>query len=38
MDAAVDIMRAYYARQPQRMYYFGGSEGGREGLTKAIFA
>lgn len=34
-DAAVDIMRAYYARQPQRMYYFGGSEGGREGLTMA---
>jgi feruloyl esterase len=34
-DAAVDIMRAYYARSPQRMYYFGGSEGGREGLTMA---
>jgi hypothetical protein len=34
-DAAVDIMRAYYARPPQRMYYFGGSEGGREGLTMA---
>ena len=34
-DAAVDIMRAYYASPPQRMYYFGGSEGGREGLTMA---
>ena len=34
-DAAVDIMRAYYARPPQRMYYFGGSEGGREGLAMA---
>ncbi|MDQ0027716.1 feruloyl esterase [Variovorax paradoxus] len=34
-DASVDIMRAYYARPPQRMYYFGGSEGGREGLTMA---
>ena len=34
-DVAVDIMNAYYARQPQRMYYFGGSEGGREGLTMA---
>lgn len=34
-DVAADIMRAYYARPPQRMYYFGGSEGGREGLTMA---
>ena len=34
-DAAVDVMRAYYGRPPQRMYYFGGSEGGREGLTMA---
>jgi len=34
-DAAVDIMRAYYAHPPQRMYYFGGSEGGREGMTMA---
>ena len=34
-DVAVDIMNAYYARQPQRMYYFGGSEGGREGLAMA---
>ena len=34
-DAAVDIMRAYYASPPQRIYYFGGSEGGREGLTMA---
>ncbi len=34
-DVAVDVMRAYYARQPQRMIYFGGSEGGREGLAMA---
>ena len=34
-DAAVDIMRGYYGRAPQRMYYFGGSEGGREGLMMA---
>jgi pimeloyl-ACP methyl ester carboxylesterase len=34
-DVAVNVMRAYYARTPQRMYYFGGSEGGREGLTMA---
>ncbi|ROZ74374.1 tannase/feruloyl esterase family alpha/beta hydrolase [Ramlibacter sp. WS9] len=34
-DVAVDIMRTYYERQPQRMYYFGISEGGREGLTMA---
>ena len=34
-DVAVDVMGAYYARAPQRMYYFGGSEGGREGLTMA---
>jgi hypothetical protein len=34
-DAAVDIARAYYGRAPQRMYYFGGSEGGREGLMMA---
>ncbi|KQX30091.1 hypothetical protein ASD05_08290 [Variovorax sp. Root434] len=34
-DAAVDLMRAYYARPPQRTYYFGGSEGGREGMMMA---
>jgi len=34
-DVAVDVMSAYYARRPQRTYYFGGSEGGREGLTMA---
>jgi hypothetical protein len=32
---AADLMRAFYAREPSRTYYFGGSEGGREGLTMA---
>lgn len=34
-DVAVAVMRTYYGRKPARIYYFGGSEGGREGLTMA---
>jgi pimeloyl-ACP methyl ester carboxylesterase len=34
-DVAVVVMRAYYRQAPSKMYYFGGSEGGREGLTMA---
>ena len=34
-DVAVDIMRSFYSRAPNQVYYFGGSEGGREGLTMA---
>jgi feruloyl esterase len=34
-DAAVAVMRARYGRPPTRIYYFGTSEGGREGLTMA---
>lgn len=34
-DVAVAIMRSYYTQGPEKMYYFGGSEGGREGLTMA---
>jgi feruloyl esterase len=34
-DVAVQVMRAYYGRAPARLYYFGGSEGGREGLAMA---
>jgi hypothetical protein len=34
-DAAFLVMRAFYGRYPEKMYYFGGSEGGREGLTMA---
>ena len=34
-DAATQMMQRYYGRAPQRVYYFGGSEGGREGLTMA---
>lgn len=34
-DAAQAVMRTFYGRGPAKMYYFGGSEGGREGLTMA---
>ena len=34
-DVAVDLMRSFYGRAPGQTYYFGGSEGGREGLTMA---
>ena len=34
-DVAVELMRTFYGRPPVRLYYFGGSEGGREGLTMA---
>ena len=34
-DAAVDLMRQFYGRAPGQLYYFGGSEGGREGLAMA---
>ena len=34
-DVAVSLIRSYYGDVPQRLYYFGGSEGGREGLTMA---
>jgi hypothetical protein len=34
-DVSADIMQAFYGQKPSRMYYFGGSEGGREGLTMA---
>src|SRR5438034_3848284 len=34
-DVSADIMRAFYGQSPSRVYYYGGSEGGREGLTMA---
>jgi hypothetical protein len=34
-DTAVAIARAHYGAAPQRIYYYGISEGGREGLTMA---
>jgi hypothetical protein len=34
-DVSASIIRAFYGQPPARMYYFGGSEGGREGLTMA---
>ena len=34
-DVAVVLMRSLYGKAPNRLYYFGGSEGGREGLTMA---
>jgi Tannase and feruloyl esterase len=34
-DVAVALIRDFYGRPPGRTYYFGGSEGGREGLVVA---
>jgi Tannase and feruloyl esterase len=34
-DSSVEIARLYYGGAPRRMYFYGGSEGGREGLTMA---
>lgn len=34
-DVSVGLMRTFYGRAPGQLYYFGGSEGGREGLTMA---
>ena len=34
-DVAAQLMQAHYGSAPERMYYFGGSEGGREGLMLA---
>ena len=34
-DTAVNIAADFYGRKPERLYFFGGSEGGREGLTMA---
>jgi feruloyl esterase len=34
-DVATALMQSFYKVGPAKMYYFGGSEGGREGLTMA---
>ena len=34
-DTAIAIARAHYGMTPRRIYYYGGSEGGREGITMA---
>jgi pimeloyl-ACP methyl ester carboxylesterase len=34
-DVAMVLTLAFYGMPPERFYYFGGSEGGREGLTMA---
>ncbi|KQP19525.1 tannase/feruloyl esterase family alpha/beta hydrolase [Pseudorhodoferax sp. Leaf265] len=34
-DVAHVLLRSYYLRAPARQYFYGGSEGGREGLTMA---
>ena len=34
-DVAVEIARLHYGEAPRRIYFYGGSEGGREGLTMA---
>jgi hypothetical protein len=35
-DAVFEIAEARYGKQPKRLYFSGGSTGGREGLTAAI--
>lgn len=34
-DVAHALMQQYYLRTPSKQYFYGGSEGGREGLTMA---
>jgi hypothetical protein len=34
-DVAVDLMKRRYGSAPQKLYFVGSSEGGREGLTMA---
>ncbi|TWB81107.1 tannase/feruloyl esterase family alpha/beta hydrolase [Bradyrhizobium sacchari] len=34
-DAAVTLMERAYGKKPEKMYFMGSSEGGREGLTMA---
>lgn len=34
-DVAVELMKRRYGRGPEKLYFFGSSEGGREGLTMA---
>jgi hypothetical protein len=34
-DVAVSLMRRRYGRAPQKLYFVGSSEGGREGITMA---
>lgn len=34
-DVALQLIRDFYGKAPSQVYYFGGSEGGREGLTMA---
>jgi hypothetical protein len=34
-DVAIVIARSHYGQAPEKLYFFGGSEGGREGLTMA---
>src|SRR5262245_65238274 len=34
-DVGVRITRAFYDRAPAKMYFYGGSEGGREALMMA---
>jgi hypothetical protein len=36
LDIAVEIAKARYGKKPKRVYFSGGSTGGREGLTAAL--
>jgi len=36
LDVAVEIAKARYGKKPKRVYFSGGSTGGREGLTAAL--
>ena len=34
-DVAIEIISAYYGKRPQRVYFYGNSQGGHEGLLAA---
>lgn len=34
-DVAVDLMKRRYSKAPRKLYFFGSSEGGREGIAMA---
>jgi len=36
LDVAIEIAKSRYGKKPKRVYFSGGSTGGREGLTAAL--